>query len=129
MATLEEICKSVIEAGKTAQELPWKYVVDSGSSNMFDGTITTASGQEFLDNNSNDTFRVAQSVDSQSNLEYIVTSANHAVQIAKALLVMREALGHLARVWCADTCHCDELATLTLQQAEEIMRGDNGNTP
>jgi hypothetical protein len=96
MATLEEICKSVIEADQ-------KLGKDLSNCRLTD--------------------------------ELVELLIDHGVNITRALLVMREALKMKSvhsdmcqRGWM-DRVPFICVACEALQQAEEIMRGDNGNTP
>lgn len=125
--TLEEICRSVIEAGKKATKRPWKKACAVAGIYIREDDVyekLAACGPEHEEDIENDYRNVSF---------YLVTSADHAVQMAKALLVMREALfcynrtikyksDSLVPDGFKDCNHCD--ACDAIQQAEEIMRGE-----
>lgn len=133
--TLTEIAKQVIEAGEKATKRPWLI----------------APGKEAL-LNSDEHINIGRLNGPMGGLhplfdypmiwrpdaEYIVTSANCAVQLAKALLVLREALDKVGHRQEPDSINtqdkiigylmcCEDViqdCNHALKQAEEIMRGE-----
>lgn len=113
--TLEEICRSVIEAGEKATKRPWR--VDPDHTSFVD--------KKYLGDLRKYTIcEVGWHGDMTEDTNYIVTSANHAVQIAKALLVMRNGLEKCASHSHGDPAWIVHYSDEAIKKAEEIMKGE-----
>lgn len=109
MIDLKTICEQVIESAEKATKRPWER---SWLHEVYPGSDSKKEQDE--------------------NAQYIVTACNYADRLAKACLVMREALESLAiktEYYC-DATGISEIgvwadsAKEALAEVEEIMKGD-----
>lgn len=80
---LEQICKEIIEAGEKASQRPWKMSGEFKKSMSY--KIHTPSGREWMIGDA-----IYHEIDRDA--QYIVIAANNADKLARACLVMQEAL-------------------------------------